>query len=84
MSISKSLTRMNDGEEKGECMTDSTHTPLTWRKSTWSNTGDCVEVAVIGTAILVRDSKNPTGPVLSFTLSEWASFMKGAHVGEFG
>lgn len=32
----------------------------TWRKSTWSggNGGQCVEVAVLGTAVGLRDSKD--------------------------
>jgi hypothetical protein len=34
-----------------------------WRKSSYSNdSSDCVELA--GTLNVVRDSKNPTGPVL--------------------
>jgi uncharacterized protein DUF397 len=37
-----------------------------WRKSTRSsNTSDCVEVAFAGRAVGLRDSKNPTGPVLT-------------------
>lgn len=37
---------------------------MTWRKSSYSaNTTDCVEVH--GSLTLVRDSKNPHGPVLS-------------------
>lgn len=35
-----------------------------WRKSSYSNTGtNCVELA--GTLDAVRDSKNPSGPVLT-------------------
>ena len=37
-----------------------------WRKSTRStNTSDCVEVAISGPAVGIRDSKNPTGPILT-------------------
>ncbi|GIJ23929.1 DUF397 domain-containing protein [Micromonospora lutea] len=49
-----------------------------WRKSTRSssNGGNCVEVAdklpgVVG----VRDSKNPTGPALTFTPTAWRTFL---------
>ena len=49
-----------------------------WRKSTRSssNGGDCVEVAdnlpgVVG----VRDSKDPTGPALTFTPTAWRAFL---------
>ncbi|MCZ7428449.1 DUF397 domain-containing protein [Micromonospora sp. WMMA1949] len=49
-----------------------------WRKSTRSggNGGNCVEVAgnlpgVVG----VRDSKDPAGPVLTFTPAAWTRFV---------
>lgn len=37
----------------------------TWRKSSYSSGGgnQCVEVAVMPSAIAIRDSKNPAGPV---------------------
>jgi len=56
-----------------------------WRKSTRSGTVDnnCVEVASAGEIIAVRDSKNPTGPALTFTPSEWAAFVGTAKDGEF-
>ncbi len=40
----------------------------TWRKSakTQAN-GQCVEVARMGEIIGVRDSKDPSGPILAFT-----------------
>jgi hypothetical protein len=59
--------------------------PAVWRKSTFSNnTGACVEVAGLphGTRA-VRDSKNPTGAVLSFTATEWSAFTTGIRAGEF-
>lgn len=56
-----------------------------WRKSTRSGAyGDnCVEVAFVGDAIAVRDSKNPSGPALRFTRGEWTAFVAGARDGEF-
>jgi hypothetical protein len=44
-----------------------------WRKSSYSGQGNtCVEVArnISGT-VAVRDSKDPSGPVLRFTPDEW-------------
>lgn len=56
-----------------------------WRKSTRSggNTDMCVEVAFVGEAIAVRDSKDTAGPVLVFNRGEWDAFVAGAKVGEF-
>ncbi|GAA2084067.1 DUF397 domain-containing protein [Actinomadura alba] len=48
-----------------------------WRKSNRSSGqgGQCVEVAGLPGAIAVRDSKNPDGPKLAFTATEWATFV---------
>jgi len=56
-----------------------------WRKSTRSSGGDnCVEIAVATDgAVGVRDSKDPTGPVLQFDPRTWAEFLGGVHNGEF-
>ena len=57
-----------------------------WRKSSRSNGNggnNCVEVADLGTAVAVRDSKDPHGPALVFTPAEWDAFLGGAKVGEF-
>ncbi|NMO38174.1 DUF397 domain-containing protein [Streptomyces sp. GMY01] len=53
-----------------------------WFKSSYSdNGGACVEVATNLTAthgvIPVRDSKNTTGPVLSFPADAFAAFVTG-------
>ena len=55
-----------------------------WRKSTLSTTNGCVEVAVVGDRIAVRDSKDQgRGPVLEFTAFEWDAFLGGVRGGEF-
>ena len=58
---------------------------LVWRKSRRSGSQNaCVEVADLpdgGAA--VRDSKDPQGPVLTFTRTEWAAFLGGVHDGDF-
>jgi hypothetical protein len=55
-----------------------------WRKSSRSTTRGCVEVALVGDRIAVRDSKQEgRGPVLEFTATEWAAFLGGVRGGEF-
>ena len=46
-----------------------------WRKSSYSgsNGGECVEVATAG-AVLVRDTADRSGPVLTFTADAWLAF----------
>ena len=57
---------------------------LTWRKSTRSGAaGHCVEVANVPTTVLVRDSKDVDGPVLTFATSDWTGFLAGIRAGEF-
>jgi len=53
-------------------------TRATWRKASRSNQngGACVEVADnLPGVVAVRDSKDPAGPVLTFTPSSWRAFV---------
>jgi hypothetical protein len=56
-----------------------------WRKSSYSNaSANCVEVASADDAVGVRDSKqHGYGPVLEFTRTQWAAFLRAAKDGEF-
>jgi Domain of unknown function (DUF397) len=56
---------------------------LSWRKSARSGVNGCVEVALDGGQVAVRDSKDRQGPVLMFTAHEWEAFLGGARDGEF-
>ncbi|MFA3876474.1 DUF397 domain-containing protein [Streptomyces sp. MMCC 100] len=52
---------------------------LAWIKSSYSTDEgpDCVEVATPDEShVLVRDSKNPTGPRLSLTPATWTAFLE--------
>ncbi|GAB2977852.1 DUF397 domain-containing protein [Saccharothrix stipae] len=50
-----------------------------WFKSSRSAENPaCVEVRFVPDAIDVRDSKNPTGPALSFPRSAWRGFVTRA------
>jgi hypothetical protein len=55
-----------------------------WRKSSYSQSGACVEVAVLQAGTIgVRDSKNPAGPKLTLTRPAWAVFLTEAKRGCF-
>lgn len=54
-----------------------------WLRSTKCEAGDCVEIAVIGQEICIRDSKDPGGPILRFSSVEWEAFRQGVVAGEF-
>ncbi len=61
-------------------------TGVTWIKSQRSGPtgGNCVEVAFLaGGEIAMRNSRDPGGPALIFTRSEWDAFLGGARDGEF-
>jgi hypothetical protein len=45
-----------------------------WRKSTHSGSGNCLETASVACCIAVRDSTNPHGSVLPFTVRAWTAF----------
>jgi hypothetical protein len=52
-------------------------TKVTWRKSSYSggNGGNCIEVATLPNGSqTVRDSKDPNGPVLTFSPAAWRTF----------
>jgi hypothetical protein len=51
-------------------------TPVAWRKSSRSgdNGGACVEVGTAASAVAVRDSQHPDGPLLAFPADTWQAF----------
>lgn len=57
---------------------------LVWRKSSYSTSGNCVEVAIQDEVVHIRDSKNPNLAVLSIPSSSWLEFIQtiqGYHTG---
>ncbi|MFE3873527.1 DUF397 domain-containing protein [Kitasatospora sp. NPDC059146] len=59
-------------------------TNLVWSKSSYSGTegGNCVEVASSPSTIHVRDSKDKTGPVLTFSPAAWSAFIAEAQAAD--
>jgi Domain of unknown function (DUF397) len=57
---------------------------VAWRKATRSGGTNCVEVAAGSEGdVLMRNSRHPDGPALSYTPPEWAAFIDGVKNGEF-
>ncbi|MFF3207686.1 DUF397 domain-containing protein [Streptomyces sp. NPDC002962] len=51
-----------------------------WKKSSYSESGACVEVA-FRDALLIRDSKHPPQPGIRFTAAAWCSFVGAVQAG---
>jgi Domain of unknown function (DUF397) len=55
-----------------------------WRKASLCASGECVEVAASPEGdVLMRNSRHPDGPALSYTPPEWTAFLDGVKNGEF-
>jgi hypothetical protein len=74
-----------DAEPKGKItLSTSEREDLAWLKARSSTAnGQCVEIASAAGNIAIRDSKDPDGPVLVYTTSEFRAFLDGARNGEF-
>ncbi|MER8103678.1 DUF397 domain-containing protein [Kitasatospora sp. NPDC094016] len=61
----------HSGNEGGACI------EIAWFKSSYSGNegGECVEVAETTEAVLVRDSKDASGPHHTFTPAAWQAFV---------
>ena len=58
-----------------------------WRKSSRSSGAGgtaCVEVAELPDRVAMRDSKDPAGPVLVFTRTEWRALLGGIRTDDLG
>ena len=55
-----------------------------WRTSSYTNNGGaCVEVADnLSSAVLVRDTKDRQGPVLTLAPQQWRAFVAGIRSGK--
>jgi hypothetical protein len=60
------------------------HENLNWRKATLSlNHGACAEVANGRGIVMMRDSKDPQGPVLEYSGNSWRFFVASAKLNGF-
>lgn len=56
---------------------------LAWRVALRCNGGECIRVAPHGNQIIIGDTKNPKGPVLTYSRDEWHAFVDGVRQGDF-
>lgn len=55
-----------------------------WRKSSRSSgNGQCTEVAHVGTAVAIRDSKNVEGGCLLLAADGWQALVRGIRRGQY-
>jgi hypothetical protein len=54
-----------------------------WRKSTYTNQGNCFELAPTPQGVALRNSNDHGQGTLYFTYAELAAFLAGAKDGEF-
>jgi hypothetical protein len=54
-----------------------------WRRSSYCEANACVEILMEGDRVWLRDAKDPNGASLTFSASEWRSFVAGVRAGEF-
>jgi hypothetical protein len=55
---------------------------ITWRSSSYCAGGECIEVAVVDDAVLIRASASPDH-VIRIAKAEWNALMAGIRSGEF-
>jgi hypothetical protein len=57
-----------------------------WHKSSRSgkgSSGTCVEVALVSTHVVIRDSQNPNKGNLVLPSNQWQNFIQGVRHGKF-
>jgi hypothetical protein len=65
-------------------LSEAERSALFWLKAQASGgNSQCVEIASTADKIAMRDSKDPDGPILVYTPTEFSAFLEGARNGEF-
>ena len=57
--------------------------PTAWRKASFCQSGECVEVAQLNGMIAMRDSKDPRGHLLHYTTEEFRFLVRAIKAGEY-
>jgi Domain of unknown function (DUF397) len=70
------LDRSLDRKPKIMSIIDSADRSISWRKASYSvGNGECVEVVSALGQVSIRDSKDPEGPVLTYSADAFRSFL---------
>lgn len=64
-------------------MNQSSPSGLDWRVSSACEGGACIMVAGHDDIVLLGNTNEPGGPVLSYTKTEWREFLAGVKLGDF-
>ncbi len=65
-------------------MTQDLVAQLDWQTSSRCAAQNCIQVADAGNSMVaLRDSKNPDGGVMLYTVAQWRDFIAGVEVGDF-
>jgi Domain of unknown function (DUF397) len=54
-----------------------------WRKASFCASNECVEVSQQNAMIVMRNSKEPSGLMLHYSIEEWQTFIRSVKAGEF-
>jgi hypothetical protein len=73
----------DDGWFKSSFSDGNTCVETLFHKATASHENACVEVGMEADHVHVRNSRDRTGPVLTFTRAEWEAFSAGVRADEF-
>jgi Domain of unknown function (DUF397) len=61
------------------------HSTLAWRTSSASGgSGECVEVAQLESSVLIRDSRDRSGPILMVNAVQWIGLLERTRKGNIG
>ena len=64
-------------------LTETERSAVFWLKAQASGATGCVEIGSTVDKVAMRDSKDPDGPILVYTPTEFSAFLEGAQNGEF-
>ena len=56
---------------------------LPWKKASYCNGGECIQVAITNGRVILGDSKNPSGPIILASYSQWNSLVGKIKRGDF-